>query len=242
MADNSLADASALMFGENRDRCKNQQAAMSDRRNAERRVSDNLAIDQADRRCEQVAAVPEGINQVGFLWLPESVCVHLPDRIGVVGGGRPQLERNRICVHTVCLTLQHKGISMIPDSHAELLDWDTKALAHVATIGPEGEPQSSPVWFDWDGTHVMFSLPTGRQKYRNLQGDKRISMSIVDPENAYRYLEIRGELAEIESDPNIDFISTMAKKYINKDRYPWHKEGDERMIMKIRPTKTSGMG
>jgi PPOX class probable F420-dependent enzyme len=131
---------------------------------------------------------------------------------------------------------------MIPDSHADLLDWDTKAFAHVATMGPEGEPQSSPVWFDWDGTHIKFSLTTGRQKYRNLQGDKRIAMSIIDPSDAYRYLEIRGELEEVEPDPEIDFISRMAKKYIDKDRYPWHKEGDERMIMKIAPGKTSSMG
>ena len=131
---------------------------------------------------------------------------------------------------------------MIPDSHADLLDWDTRSFAHVATIGPKGEPQSNPVWFDWDGTHVKFSLTTGRQKYRNLQNDKRISMSIIDPGDAYRYVEIRGELDQIEPDPDIDFISRMAKKYLGKDRYPWHREGDERVIMMIRPVKISGMG
>ncbi|MEA1902703.1 MAG: PPOX class F420-dependent oxidoreductase [Actinomycetota bacterium] len=131
---------------------------------------------------------------------------------------------------------------MIPDSHADLLDWDTKALAHVATVGPEGEPHSSPVWFDWDGEHIKFSLTTTRQKYRNLNQDKRISVSIVDPSNAYRYIEVRGELADVEPDPDIDFISRMAKKYLDKDRYPWHQEGDERVIMKVRPVKTSGMG
>ena len=131
---------------------------------------------------------------------------------------------------------------MIPETHSDLLDWDTKAFAHVATIGPDGAPQASPVWFDWDGQHVKFSLTTTRQKYRNLHRDKRIAMSIIDPENAYRYIEIRGELEEVEPDPNIDFISRMAKKYIDKDRYPWHREGDERVIMKVRPLKTSGMG
>lgn len=131
---------------------------------------------------------------------------------------------------------------MIPDSHADLLDWETKALANVATVGPNGEPQNNPVWFDWDGTHLMFSLTTTRQKYRNLKRDPRISMSVIDPSNLYRYIEIRGELVDIEADPNIDFISRMAKKYIDKDRYPWHREGDERVIMKIRPDSTSGMG
>ncbi len=131
---------------------------------------------------------------------------------------------------------------MIPETHADLVAWDTKSFAHLATLGPDGEPQSSPVWFEWDGTHIRFSLTTGRQKYRNLQRDKRIAMSILDPDNSYRYIEIRGELDEVEPDPNIDFISRMAKKYIDKDRYPWHQEGDERVIMKVRPVKTSGMG
>lgn len=131
---------------------------------------------------------------------------------------------------------------MIPDSHADLLDWDTKALGHVATVGPGGEPQSSPVWIDWDGEHLKFSLTTTRQKYRNLHRDKRVSVSIVDPNNAYRYLEVRGELDEVEPDPNIDFISRMANKYLGKERYPWHREGDERVIMKVHPTSASTMG
>lgn len=112
----------------------------------------------------------------------------------------------------------------------------------MATIGPDGEPQSSPVWFEWDGTHIKFSLTKNRQKYWNLQREKRVALSVMDPEDAYRYIEIRGELDEIEEDPNIDFISRMAQKYIGKDRYPWHRTGDERVIMKVRPTKVSGMG
>lgn len=135
-----------------------------------------------------------------------------------------------------------RKVMMIPDSHSDLLEWDTKSFAHVATLGPAGEPHNNPVWFDWDGEHIKFSLTTSRQKYRNLHRDGRIALSILDPENAYRYLEVRGELEGVEDDPNIDFISRMAKKYIDKDRYPWHKDGDERVIMKVRPLKTSGMG
>ncbi len=129
---------------------------------------------------------------------------------------------------------------IIPSSLRDLVSWETKSFAHIATIGPDGEPQSSPVWFEWDGTHIKLSLTKTRQKYRNLHRDKRISMSIMDPENDYRYIEIRGELDEIEPDPNIDFISRMAKKYIGRDRYPYHRDGDERVIIKIRPTRISG--
>jgi PPOX class probable F420-dependent enzyme len=131
---------------------------------------------------------------------------------------------------------------MIPDSHVDLLAWETKSFAHIATIGPSGEPQSSPVWFEWDGTNIKFSLTTQRQKYRNLDRDGRVALSVIDPTNAYRYIEIRGVLDGVEPDPDIDFISRMAKKYIGKDRYPWHQEGDERVVVKVRPTKVSGMG
>lgn len=130
----------------------------------------------------------------------------------------------------------------IPDSHADLVAWDTRSFAHVATVGPDGEPHSSPVWFEWDGDHIKFSLTTGRQKYRNLQRDKRVSLSILDPHDPYRYVEVRGELDQIESDPEIAFISRMAKKYKGLDVYPWHRPGDERVVMKVRPIHVSGMG
>lgn len=131
---------------------------------------------------------------------------------------------------------------MIPDSHVDLLDWDTRAFAHVATIGPSGEPQNNPVWFDWDGDHVKFSQTTGRQKYRNLQRDKRVALSILDPEDPYRYLEIRGELDAIDRDGDLEFINRMANKYLAKERYPWHREGDERVVIRIRPVHFTGMG
>ena len=130
----------------------------------------------------------------------------------------------------------------IPDSHADLLDWDTRSFAHVATIGPDGEPQNNPVWFDWDGTHLKFSQTTTRQKYHNLHREKRTAISILDPENPYRYLEIRGELDGMDPDPDLDFIDRMASKYLAKERYPWHQEGDERVIVKIRPVHYTSMG
>ena len=130
----------------------------------------------------------------------------------------------------------------IPESHSDLVDWGTRSFAHVATIGPDGEPQSSPVWFEWDGTHLQFSLTKTRQKYRNLMRDKRVSLSILDPHDPYRYVEIRGELDDVVPDPDIDFISRMAQKYIGRDRYPWHRPGDERVVMRVRPTHVSGMG
>jgi PPOX class probable F420-dependent enzyme len=128
----------------------------------------------------------------------------------------------------------------IPENYQDLLE--STALAHVATIGPDGEPQNNPVWFGWDGEHVKFSQTKGRQKYRNLGRDPRIAFSIVDPENPYRYLEIRGEVARVEEDPDIAFISAMAKKYMGVDRYPYHRPGDERVVIFVKPRHTTQMG
>ena len=128
----------------------------------------------------------------------------------------------------------------IPASHADLLD--SNALAHVATIGPDGAPQNNPVWFGWDGTHVLFSQTTGRQKYRNLKASPQVALSIVDVANPYRYLEIRGTVSEIVDDENNAFIDSMALKYIDQPQYPWHQPGDHRVIVKVLPGKTTQMG
>ena len=131
-------------------------------------------------------------------------------------------------------------VTTIPESHSDILA--TTALAHIATIGPHGEPQNNPVWFDWDGTHLLFSQTKGRQKYHNLERDPRVAISIVDPQNPYRYLEIRGRLVRVDGDPNLDFINRMAKKYMGKDKYPWHQPGDERVVMVVEPEHTTKMG
>ncbi|HEX5499896.1 MAG TPA: PPOX class F420-dependent oxidoreductase [Thermomicrobiales bacterium] len=128
----------------------------------------------------------------------------------------------------------------IPASHADLLERTT--FAHVATIGPEGEPQNNPVWFDWDGERISFSQTTGRQKMRNVQRDPRVALSIIDPDNPYRYLEIRGVVERIDPDPDKAFIDKMAQKYLGADKYPWNQPGDERVVVVVRPEHTTQMG
>ena len=106
---------------------------------------------------------------------------------------------------------------VIPESHADILD--QRVLAHVATIGPDGEPQSNPVWFDHQDGNIRFSQTTTRQKVRNLKRDPRVAISIVDENNPYRYLEIRGTVERIDPDPDKAFINSMAKKYHGQDVY-----------------------
>ena len=133
-----------------------------------------------------------------------------------------------------------EGNGRIPEGYEDLLE--TTALVHVATIGPDGEPQNNPVWFDWDGEHVKFSQTKTRQKYKNVSRDPRLALSIVDPENPYRYIEIRGEVKKVEEDPDNDFINAMAGKYLGLDEYPYHQPGDERIVVYVEPGHTTQMG
>lgn len=131
-------------------------------------------------------------------------------------------------------------MSTIPESHADLL---TKPVFwHIATTGPDGEQQSSPVWGGWDGEHFMFSLTKARQKYHNLQRSPSIALSGIDPENSYRYLELRGTVERVDEDPTNAFIDSMAKKYMDEEKYPFHQPGDERVVMVVNVEHTSSMG
>jgi PPOX class probable F420-dependent enzyme len=129
---------------------------------------------------------------------------------------------------------------MIPSKYTDLLK--SKALAHVATIGPDGEPQSNPVWFDWDGEHVLFSQTKTRQKYKNVQRDPHVALSIVDPSNPFRYLEIRGTVSKIEEDPDKHFINAMAKKYTGQAVNQGNQPGDERVVVYVTPEHTTHRG
>jgi len=130
---------------------------------------------------------------------------------------------------------------IIPEQYADLLD--STALAHIATVGPDGAPKSSPVWFGWDGTFLRFAQVTGyTQRVRNLEREPRLALSIVDPANPYRYLEVRGRVERIEPDPDWTFINSMTQKYLNQDRYPFGKPEDEWVVVVIRPERTTQMG
>ncbi len=128
----------------------------------------------------------------------------------------------------------------IPESHLDLLSQVT--VAHVATIGPDGEPQNNPVWFEYVDGLIKFSQTTSRQKYRNLKRSPKVALSIVDPSNPYRYIEVRGTVVGIAPDDDLAFINRQAKRYLDQDVYPWHQPTDERVVVSVRPDHTSRMG
>jgi PPOX class probable F420-dependent enzyme len=127
----------------------------------------------------------------------------------------------------------------ILEKYRDLLEKPT--FAHIATIGPSGAPHVTPVWIDYDGRHVLFNTARGRLKERHIARDPRVAFSILDPENPYRYVEVRGRAAELTEQGADAHIDKLAKKYLGKDRYPFRKAGEVRVIVKIVPEQVSGM-
>ena len=131
-------------------------------------------------------------------------------------------------------------MATIPASHADLL---TKpAFANLATLNPDGSPQVTPVWVDFDGSHVIVNTARGRVKAKNLAREPRVALSIADPENPYRYLGIQGRVVEMTETGGDAHIDKMAKKYLGKDSYPFRKAGEVRIVVKIEPDKVHTNG
>jgi PPOX class probable F420-dependent enzyme len=128
----------------------------------------------------------------------------------------------------------------IPQSHRDILD--KKAFGFLGTLMPDGSPQVTPVWVDYDGSHVRINTAKGRVKDKNMRRNKRVSLAVADPDNPYRYLEVRGQIDDITETGADAHIDKLAKKYLDKDKYPFRQPGEVRVIYKIRPERVSAMG
>jgi PPOX class probable F420-dependent enzyme len=122
---------------------------------------------------------------------------------------------------------------VIPETHLDL--FKKKAFANLVTLMPGGQPQVTPVWVDYDGHYVVINTAEGRQKDKNLQRDRRVALSILDPDNPYRYLEVRGHVAERTRNGADQHIDAMAKKYLEKDKYPFRQPNEVRVLYRIEP-------
>jgi PPOX class probable F420-dependent enzyme len=119
---------------------------------------------------------------------------------------------------------------------------DKRALAHLATVMPDGSPQVTPVWFDYTNGHIRVNTAKGRVKARNMEEGSRVALSILDPDNAYRYLQIRGKVVRVSEAGGVAHIDSLAKKYLGKNVYPWHNAKDVRVIYEIEPMSAQTMG
>jgi PPOX class probable F420-dependent enzyme len=128
----------------------------------------------------------------------------------------------------------------IPDKYRDL--FTKRAFASLATLMPDGSPQVTPVWVDLDGNQVIVNSAKGRQKDKNIRRDTRVALAVIDPDNPYRYLEIRGPVVEITEQGADSHIDKMAKKYLGADKYPYRQPTEERVMYKIQPEHVNVMG
>ena len=127
-------------------------------------------------------------------------------------------------------------MTVVPESHVDLLD--RPLIAHLGTTRPDHTPQVNPMWFGWDGELIRFTNTTTRQKFRNVETNPNVSISIVDPDRPYRYLEVRGTVVRIEPDPEATFCFELAKRY-GMDITEPPKDAPHRVILVVEPTGSS---
>ena len=128
----------------------------------------------------------------------------------------------------------------IPEKYLDLLT-QKKAFAAIATTMPDGSPQVTPVWFDYKEGRIRVNTAKGRVKARNMKEGAPVALAIMDPDNPYRYVQVRGRVKRVAEQNADAHIDTLAKKYLGKDKYPWSRPGDVRVTYEIEPTSASGM-
>jgi PPOX class probable F420-dependent enzyme len=129
----------------------------------------------------------------------------------------------------------------IPAAYLDLLT-KKKAFANIATLQPDGSPQVTPVWFDYTNGVVRVNTAKGRVKARNMSTGSKVALSILDPDNSYRYIQIRGTVTKETTDGAEAHIDSLAKKYLDKDVYPWRNPKDVRVTYEITPASVNAMG
>jgi len=128
----------------------------------------------------------------------------------------------------------------IPEKYRDL--FQKKAFGSLGTLMPDGSPQVTPVWIDLEGDKLVVNSAKGRAKDRNMRRDPRVSIALIDPDNPYRYLEVRGRVVQVTEQGADQHIDKMAKKYLGKDSYPFRQKDEVRVRYIIEPEHFSQMG
>lgn len=129
----------------------------------------------------------------------------------------------------------------IPEDRRDLFEGET--FAHFATVLPDGTPHVTPVWIDYDGEHVLVNTARGRQKERNVRENRRVGLSITDPDDPYRYVSVQGEVVEVTEEGAVEQIDELARRYMDVDEYPHHgEERGPRVLIRIRPEHVTPSG
>ena len=131
--------------------------------------------------------------------------------------------------------------STVPDKFLPVLT-QKKALAHLATVMADGTPQVTPVWFFYKDGKFLVNTARGRVKDRNMSKNARVALSIVDPDNPYAHIAVRGKVVSATEDGADANIDALAKKYLGQDKYPFRQPGEVRVLYEIEPISVSAMG
>ena len=122
----------------------------------------------------------------------------------------------------------------IPQHFADLLSWEKKSFAHLAVVLGDGTPHCTPLWFDYDGTHLIINSALGRVKDKAMRQSPNVALAISDPDDPYRYIQIRGKVTEVTEEGARDTIDHLSHKY--RDALFDHKANETRVTYKILPT------
>ena len=123
----------------------------------------------------------------------------------------------------------------IPDNARDLLE--RPLMASLGTTRPDGAPQVNPMWFVWDGEFIWFTHTNKRQKYKNIANEPRVSISIFDAEQPYRYVEIRGVVDHIDADPEAKMYQRLSERYQGEPVTP--ADAADRVAIAVKPTFVS---
>jgi PPOX class probable F420-dependent enzyme len=118
---------------------------------------------------------------------------------------------------------------------------DNPYVATATTLRRDGSPHNTIVWIDAEDGTITFNTAVGRAKERHLREDPRVAVTVVDPENTYRWVSVSGH-AELTTDGADDQIDKLAKKYLGEDKYPWRSPEEQRISVKIRPDRVDAAG
>ena len=133
-------------------------------------------------------------------------------------------------------------MATFPETHKDLLTAEKKAFAFLATVQPDGTPQVTPVWFDIHDGKVRINTAAGRIKHRNMQKNASVAIAISDPQNPYRYMQVRGKVVNVTEEGADAHIDSLAMKYMGQEKYPFRQPNEKRVIFEIEPATFQQMG
>ena len=110
-------------------------------------------------------------------------------------------------------------------------------ICNFVTLLADGSPQITPVWVDHDGRNILINTSEGRQKTKDVERDPRVALDVVDPQNPYNVISLRGRVVAREHEGADAHIDKLAKKYLGKDQYPFRQPGEQRVILRIEPER-----